>query len=198
MGSGELLVIFGPPAVGKMTVGRAVSDRSDFRLFLNHHTIEPLADVFGMGTPPFRTLTSEFRRRVVEEAAEARVSLILTLVWNLGGVEDARWVESLIAPYGSAGLPVSFVELAADLDTRLERNRGEDRLLAKPSKRDLAWSEAHLHERDAWTMNTDPEVPVPADEVLAAHRHLRIDTRHLTPRATADQVVRWHTAAGDA
>ena len=45
------MVVFGPPAVGKMTVGRAVCDRTDFRLFLNHHTIEPLSEIFGMDTP---------------------------------------------------------------------------------------------------------------------------------------------------
>ena len=193
MGSGELMVIFGPPAVGKMTVGRAVCERSDFRLFLNHHTVEPLADVFGMGAPAFRTLTSEFRRRVIEEAAAAEVPLILTLVWNLGGVEDAQWVASLVAPYESAGLPISFVELAADLDTRLARNRGEDRLLAKPSKRDLAWSDAHLREREGWMMNTDAQVSLPSDAVLASHSYLRIDTRHLTPGATADQILQWRS-----
>jgi hypothetical protein len=188
------MVIFGPPAVGKMTVGRAVCDRSDFRLFLNHHTIEPLADVFGMGTPPFRALTGEFRRRVIEEAAVAEVSLILTLVWNLGGVEDAHWVEGLVAPYASAGLPISFVELAADLDTRMERNRGEDRLLAKPSKRDVAWSDAHLLERETWTMNTGTDVSVPADGVLAAHQHLRLDTRDLSPEVAASRILDWQSA----
>lgn len=192
------MVMFGPPAVGKMTVGRAVCERSNFRLFLNHHTIEPLADVFGMGTAPFRTLTGEFRRRVVEEAAGADVALILTMVWNLGGVEDARWVGELVAPYADAGLPISFVELAADLETRLERNRGEDRLLAKPSKRNLAWSEAHLHERESWVMNTDPTVPLAADRVLAAHRHLRLDNRQPDPQASAERIVAWHAANGSA
>lgn len=187
------MVIFGPPAVGKMTVGRAVCDLSDFRLFLNHHTIEPLADVFGMGTAPFRTLTGEFRRRVVEEAAAADVALVLTMVWNLGGIDDARWVGELVAPYASAGLPISFVELAADLETRLARNRGEDRLLAKPSKRDLVWAEAHLREREAWAMNTDPTVPLPADVLLAAHSHLRLDNRDLSADAAAEQILAWHT-----
>lgn len=188
------MVIFGPPAVGTMTVGCAVCDRSDFRLFLNHHTIEPLADIFGMGTAPFRALTGEFRRRVIEEAAAADVALILTMVWNLGGVEDARWVGELVAPYADARLPISFVELAADLDTRLERNRGADRLLAKPSKRDLTWSDAHLHEREKWTMNTDQAVPVPADGVLAAHRHLKLDNRHPDPQTSAERIVAWHAA----
>lgn len=188
------MVIFGPPAVGKMTVGRAVCERSNFKLFLNHHTIEPLADVFGMGTAPFRALTGEFRRRVIEEAAAAEVALILTMVWNLGGIEDARWVSELVAPYADAGLPISFVELAADLETRLGRNRGEDRLLAKPSKRNLAWSDAHLHERENWAMNTDPTVPLAADGVLAAHRHLRLDNCQPDPQASAERIVAWHAA----
>nr|WP_227467963.1 hypothetical protein [Nocardioides lijunqiniae] len=175
-----------------MTVGRAVCERSDFRLFLNHHTIEPLADIFGMDTRPFRALTGEFRRRVVEEAAAANVSLILTLVWNLGGVDDARWVGDLVAPYVAAELPILFVELAADLETRLERNRGEDRLLAKPSKRDLTWSDAHLRERESWIMNTDQAVALPADDVLAAYRHLRLDTHQLAPEAAAKRIVAWH------
>jgi hypothetical protein len=189
---GELMVIFGPPAVGKMTVGRAVCERTGFRLFLNHHTIEPLAELFGMGTPPFRTLTSEFRRRVVEEGAAAEVRLALTLVWNLDGVEDARWVSALVAPYADRGRRVSFVELVADLPTRLERNRGEDRLLAKPSKRDLAWSEEHLRERESgWVMNTDPTEPVAAAAVLDAHRHLRVDNHHPEPQPAADRIVAW-------
>ena len=46
----KLLLIIGPPAVGKMTVGREIAARSGFRLFHNHHTIEPLVEVFGYGT----------------------------------------------------------------------------------------------------------------------------------------------------
>ena len=192
MHRGELMVVFGPPAVGKMTVGRAVCDRTDFRLFLNHHTIEPLSEIFGMDTPPFRALTSEIRRRVVEVAAASGVRLVITQVWNLAGVEDARWVTGLVAPYADAGLPVHFVELAADLETRLARNRDEDRLRAKPSKRDLVWSEAHLREREErLVMNTDPAVPMPGDAVLAAHRHRRLDNSSLAPGAAADRIVEW-------
>jgi hypothetical protein len=191
VGDGELLVIFGPPAVGKMTVGRAVCDRTDFRLFLNHDTIEPLIRIFGFGTPAFKTLNSEFRRRVVEEAAASGTRLIFTLMWDLQEPDSADWVRGLIAPYAAAGLPVSFVELVADLDTRMVRNRGEDRLLAKPTKRDLAWSEAHLHECEVNVMNTDPTVSTPADELLQRHPHLRVDNHGSDPGAVAEQIVAW-------
>lgn len=57
-----------------MTVGRVVCERSNFRLLRNNHTIEPLADIFGKDTAPFRSLTGEFRHRVVEEAAAADIA----------------------------------------------------------------------------------------------------------------------------
>lgn len=190
MRRGELVVLFGPPAVGKMTVGRAVCDRSDFRLFHNHHTIEPLHEVFGQQSPAFRILNGEFRRRVVEEAAAHDVRLVLTTVWNLAGEGDADWFRSLVSPYVDRGLPVRFVELYADLDTRLARNDGPDRLAAKPSKRDLERSAAHIEEREAaFTMNTSPGVSLPGDRVLADFPHLRLDTTALAPAEAAARIL---------
>jgi len=85
----RLLVIFGPPAVGKMTVGREIARRSDFRLFHNHTLIEPLLEVFEYGTPPFNRLLSEWRVRVVEEAAMSGIDLLFTFVWGLELQDDA-------------------------------------------------------------------------------------------------------------
>jgi hypothetical protein len=189
---GELLVIFGPPAVGKMTVGRAVCERTDFRLFLNHDTIEPLLRIFGFDSPVFRPLSAEFRRRIVEEAAASNIRLVFTLMWDLQKPESADYVSDLVAPYAEAGMPVSFVELVADLDTRLVRNRGADRLDAKPSKRDLAWSEEHVRKMEAENvMQTDPSVPLPADAVLAAHRHLVLDNHGDDPQLAAEKILAW-------
>ncbi|MDR7252644.1 hypothetical protein J2X46_001620 [Nocardioides sp. BE266] len=190
MASGELIVLFGPPAVGKMTVGRAVCEASDFRMFHNHHTIEPLHEVFGQQSPAFRTLNGEFRRRVIEEAAANDVRLVFTTVWNLAGERDADYFRELVAPYTDRGLPVRFVELYADLGTRLARNDGADRLAAKPSKRDLAASEAHVREQEvAFTMNTSPDISLPADRVLADFPHLRLDTTHLAPAEAAARIL---------
>ena len=194
----ELAVLFGPPAVGKTTVGRAVCARSDFRLFHNHHTIEPLLEIFGFGTPPFVVLNGEFRRRVIEEAAASGTRLIFTLVWNVEEQEDADEVRRLVSPYIDVGLRVSFVELYADLATRLERNRGEERISDKRSKRDLAWSEAHVRELDAaYVMNTRPGHPTPADVLLAGFAHLRLDNTHLSPEAAAAEIVAWLDARGN-
>lgn len=189
MSRGELIVLFGPPAVGKMTVGRAVCAGSDFRLFHNHHTIEPLHQIFGQQSPAFAILNAEFRRRVIEEAAAHDVRLVFTTVWNLAGERDATYIRGLVAPYVERDLPVRFVELHADLETRLDRNAGADRLAAKPSKRDLDHSVAHILEREAaFTMNTSPDAVLPGQRVLDDFSHLLLSTTDLRPSQAAARI----------
>lgn len=188
---GELLVVFGPPAVGKMTVGRAIAAASDFRLFHNHHTIEPLAEVFGFEHPSFERLKEAWRREVLEEAAASGMRLVFTFAWPVDDAEDVEIVRRCIAPYVDGGLRTSFVELRADLGTRLVRNVQADRIAAKPSKSDLEWSGRHVREMDERRMNTDPERPGAADALLAEHRHLRIDNTDLSPEEVAAQVLAW-------
>jgi hypothetical protein len=189
----RLLLIIGPPAVGKMTVGREIAAQSDFRLFHNHHTIEPLVEVFGYGTAPFNVLNIEFRRRVIEEAVRNNLDLIFTFVWDLRDPADTAYVEQLVAPVEEAGGEISVLELTADLETRLLRNQGETRLAAKPSKRNLEWSDANVRSLEAHQLNTDPtnSTPTPADEFLTRHRHLRLDTRNLPAAEVALIALVW-------
>jgi hypothetical protein len=184
-----LLFVFGPPAVGKMTVGRAIADASDFRLFHNHHVIEPLLDVFDFDTPQFQTLMGEFRQRVLEEAAASDIDLVFTLVWALDLQQDADGVRRHLAPFVDAGRRVAVVELSADLETRLARNRTPYRLSEKKSKRDLTWSEDNVRGLERIQMNTG--IPSPADEVIAGFPHLRIDNTERTPEDVAAEVLAW-------
>lgn len=191
----RLLVIFGPPAVGKMTVGREVAHRSTFRLFHNHALIEPLLEVFEYGTPPFNRLLGQWRARVVEEAAESGTDLLLTYVWGLELQSDADELARSIRPYVENGAAVAFVELSADLDTRLERNGTELRLAEKRSKRDLEWSDANVREMERFVMNTSPRPGVdpalPGTLLLARHRHLRLDNADLAPDHAAARILAW-------
>jgi hypothetical protein len=188
-----LLVVFGPPAVGKMTVGRAIADASDFRLFHNHHTIEPLLDVFDYGTPPFNKLLGLFRQAVLDEAAAHDTNLVFTLVLDLDDAQDLQGVRTHLAPFVDAGRRIAFVELTSGLDVRLDRNRTEYRLAEKKSKRDLEWSDANVRDMERYVMNTDWVTgrPTAADAMLSEHPHLRIDNTDLTPEQVAAQVLGW-------
>jgi hypothetical protein len=184
-----LLVVFGPPAVGKMTVGRAIAAAGGYRLFHNHHTIEPLLEVFDFGTPPFNRLLGEFRQRVLEEAAAADTDLVFTIVWALDLPQDTEAMRRHLSPFVDAGRRIALVELAADLETRLARNRTPYRLAEKPSKRDVAWSDGNVRDLDRYQFKTG--VPAPADALIAEHPHLRIDNTDRSPEDVAAAVLAW-------
>ena len=184
-----LLLILGPPAVGKMTVGRAVADRSSYRLFHNHHSIEMLLDVFDYGTPPFRTLNTEIRGRVIEEAADTGTDLVFTFVMGMDEESEADYLARLVAPYGD---DVAVVELVADLDTRLVRNRTEHRLAEKKSKRDVEWSDDNVRQLEAdYRMTSEPGRDAPGERLLARWPHLVLDNSELSPDETAERIVAW-------
>ena len=188
----RLLVVFGPPSVGKMTVGRAVTARSSFRLFHNHAAIEPLLEVFHWGTESFHRLVGQWRRQVIEEAAASGTDLLVTFVWALQLEDDAREVAGYIAPYVDRGADVAFVELYADLPTRLERNRTEHRLLEKRSKRDVDWSDSNVREQEErHTMSTRPDGTTPGEWMLAGFRHLRLDNTYLSADQAAERILTW-------
>lgn len=190
----RLLVIFGPPAVGKMTVGRAVTARSGFRLFHNHAVLEPLLEVFDYGTPPFMRLLRHWRREVIEEAAAADIDLVLTFVWGLELEEDVRELADYIRPYVEQGAAVSFVELFAELETRMRRNRTEHRLAEKRSKRDVTWSDDNVRDMERHVMNTGrapADVPTPGEGLLALHPHLMLDNTLLSPDEAAQRILAW-------
>ena len=179
-----LVVIFGPPAVGKMTVGQALTRRTGLPLFHNHMTIDAVLPFFPFGSPQFSRLVSEFRRRIFEEVAASDLpGLIFTYVWALDQPSDRAFIDSLSAIFRVRGDEPYFVELTASLDERLRRNETELRLLHKPPKRDVARSRELLLEHDEqYRLNSNGDFFYP-------DRHVKIDNTHLAPDDVARKIV---------
>jgi hypothetical protein len=186
----HFVLVFGPPAVGKMTVAHELAKLTGYKLFHNHMTVEPVLDIFPFGSAPFGRLVNEFRRRIIEEAVQAELpGLVFTLVWGLELPDDAEVVSSYAGIVESAGGRVSFVELYADLDERLHRNRTEFRLSEKRSKRDLEFSHGNVLELEQnYVMNTGAD-PTLADTVLEGREYLRVDNTQLSATDVATLVA---------
>lgn len=180
----HLVVLFGPPAVGKMTVGLELADRTGLLLFHNHMSIEPALKLFPFGSPPFNRLVSSFRDQVFDEVVRGDgPGLIFTYVWALDEPGDRRFVDGLVARFEAKKARVHFVELFASLEERLRRNRTELRLAEKPSKRDVEASERRILENEQrYRLNTDGDFVYP-------ERHLRIDSTHREASDVADEIV---------
>lgn len=180
-----LLFIIGPPAVGKMTVGNAIAERTGLKVFHNHLTIEPVLRFFDFGTPPFHRLVESFRTGVLEVVAASDLpGLVFTYVWAFDHAADARAVTTYAEPFVRRGGRVLFLELEATQQARLERNTGADRLAEKASKRDLESSRRLLLETDtSYKLNSTTEFEGRDD-------HLRVDNTLVSPDEVADLAIR--------
>ena len=118
----KLVFLYGPPAVGKLTVARELAKRTGFKLFDNHVSINAVLPYFDFGTPPFGRIVGSLRKMVIEEAAKTGLDLVFTVVYAHPG--DTLEVAELIALVELNGGEVCFVRLHCD-ETEL-KNRVED------------------------------------------------------------------------
>ncbi|MFT7138516.1 MAG: hypothetical protein ACJAYE_002700 [Candidatus Azotimanducaceae bacterium] len=180
----HFIIIFGPPAVGKMAVGNEINKLARIPVFHNHLSIEPILRFFPFGSPSFVRLVDAFRQNLVQEVANSDLpGLIFTFVWGLDEEADTKFVADICKPFEDQNAVVTIVELKADLDQRLIRNKTQERLEEKPSKRNLDWSEENLLASEAqYRMNSDGSIPSP-------HHHLIIDNTNRSAEDVAKEIV---------
>lgn len=179
----NLIVICGPQAVGKMTVAESLRDKIKYNLMINHDSIEISDKIFGFGTPAQKAFNAVFREKAFEVAVKHNVDLLFTYVCAFEMPEEKEYLTQLADLFESAGGTFYFVELSADMETRLSRNVTPHRMERKVSKRDIAWSEANLL-ADARNHRLNSN----RDEIWFIN-HIKIDNTDLEPDAVADMIV---------
>lgn len=102
----KLIIIYGAPAAGKLTIANALGELTGFKVFHNHLSIDCVKPVFDFGTPPFLRLIETIRFATIAEAAREGVNLIHTFVYALGEDDEhfAKLIESAEANGGEAHL----------------------------------------------------------------------------------------------
>ena len=181
----NFVVIFGPPAVGRMTVGYELAKLTGMKVFHNHMTIDLILEFFPYGHEKFSTLVSEFRQRIFEEVATSNLpGMIFTYVWALDQPDDKQQVDFYCDIFRRNGANIYFVELEADLDVRLERNKSEFRISKKSSKRNIPRSETNLLKTESqYRMNTN-------NDFFYRENYVKINNTNLSPAETAKQIVK--------
>ena len=148
----NFVLITGAGAVGKMTVGKRLSERTGYGFMHNHIAIEPVLQVAGSFD---NWAVSDIRRILIRSYLANNLEsegFISTLMVGYDRGFDftyidstIKYIEELISP---REVNFYYVELIASLDVRVERNKSEFRLEQKPSKRDIEQSEYLLLEKE--------------------------------------------------
>lgn len=180
----NLVVVCGPHAVGKMTVAESLRDKLRYNMMMNHDSIELSDRIFGFATPAQRELNEAIREKAFALSVKHNVDLVFTYVCAFDEPEEKAYLMQLKDLYEQNGGHFYFVELFADMETRLARNETPHRMERKPSKRDVAWSRANLLDGAAkYRLNSN-------EGEVWFENHLKIDNTNLEPDEVADRVIR--------
>lgn len=179
----RLITIIGPQAVGKMTVGQELEKITGLKLFHNHMTIELVSKFFDYSSVQGKKLVHSFRMQIFEEVAKSDLEgLIFTYVWAFDSKEDKEYYNKIKNIFEKQGGEIYLVELEADLEERVRRNRTENRLKNKPTKRNVEWSEKNLlRDAEKYRLNSLP------GEVKEKN-YLRIDNTNLSAEEVAKMI----------
>ena len=179
----KLVIIFGPQAVGKMTVGHELEKITGLKLFHNHMTIDLVSPFFSYGTPEGKRLVKLFREEIFKAVSASDMEgMIFTFLWAFDDDRDRAYLQHVSSLFTEKGGEVCYVELEADTEERLVRNKTEHRLAHKPSKRDTNWSENEL--KNSMLKHRFNSTP----GEVGQENYLRIENTHLEPSVAAAQI----------
>jgi hypothetical protein len=170
-----LVVLCGPPAVGKLTVGRELARLTGFRLFHNHLTVDLVGSVFESGTEPNVRLREEIWLTLFDYACRYGVpGLVFTLAvanWS-PTAEFLSNVERVVDGRGA----VHYVELTCEREELLTR-------VVQPSR--AAYDKVNDTDTlEGWL--DDGKIKLPQIERPGV---LRIDNTALAPHEVARRIV---------
>ncbi len=182
----KVIILFGPQAVGKMSIGEKLSEKLDFPLMHNHVTLDVIWPFIGWNDTTF-DLSSQLRLGIFEYMSEHdnKKGLIFTCVWAFDEEEDWNFINQVKDTFTKNKHELYWVELEADLEERLRRNKSENRLLKKPSKRDIEYSDYELlTAANKNRLNSNPGE-------INEKNYMRLDITNMSIDESSQEILNW-------
>jgi shikimate kinase len=122
----KLVIIYGPEASGKLTIARALAQKTGFRLFHNHVSVDVAKVLFDFGEEAFSQLIWDVRLLVFEHAARAKVpGLIFT--WAYSHPDFLPYLERIRTVMANYQAEICYVFLSCSIEELKRRVLQPDR-----------------------------------------------------------------------
>lgn len=169
----KFVILYGPPAVGKLTTAQELAKITGYKLFHNHLSVDIVKSLYEFGEPKFWTLVREIREILIRAAAEDNIDTLFTFVYDAG--QDDELVKKYIRIVEERGGDVLLVQLTTTpeiLKKRVvEESRKKFQKMMNPDS------------LENWLKTYSLFSSIPGRESLT------LDNSLLTPQETAQKIV---------
>ncbi len=176
----KVILLYGPPGVGKLTVAREISKKTNFKVFHNHLISDLISEFFEPGTEDFSDkfffLWTYFFKELLKSDNEG---IIITLVYGLQtleGEKDDKLFLKIKEEGEGSGAEVLFVKLECSQEEIRKR------VTSKSRKKYKKLTSVSALENIRKKYNIDGEVPFAKSIV--------INTTDLSAKETAEKVIK--------
>jgi len=169
----KLIILYGPPASGKYTIANLLAEKTGYRFFHNHLTVDLLKSVFDWGTPEFFRLSKKIRLEIFEEAAKQNIpGIVNTFVYQK--CDDDDFVKDVITSVEKHGGEVKFIQIYCAQDELLKRVTEDSRKQFKK-----------VHNPDDLLKSLNKDDLMSSIDFVD---NIRIDSTHLSAQETFEKI----------
>ncbi len=177
----KLVFLYGPPAVGKLTIARKLSEITNFKLFHNHLAVDIVTSIFDFGSDEYYRLAAKVRMTIFEEAAQSNLEgMIFTYVY--AKPRNDLFISQIVRVVEQGGGEVCFVQLQcdrSDLERRvLSESRKEYGKITSVEKLNELLNRLDLFSQVSYprnlAINTSAISPLDSVERIILHFHIPV------------------------
>lgn len=173
----KLVFIYGPPGVGKFTVGKQLAKITGYKLFPNYLTSNLVEPIFGQRTKKSHRLIYKYRRELIEAAAKWGIrNLISTHVYKKP--KDNNHIRKIIRIIKQYRGRIYFVRLYCDLQELFRR-------IKHPSRRKFPFKIKTIKDLKEY-MRHNVFCSIPHVKSLV------IDNTKLSPKKVAEEIKNYY------
>ncbi len=119
----KLVVIYGPPAVGKLTVAKALAEATGLKLLHNHLVSDLVLAVFDRNTPTAINLNATIKNLIFETAAKRKhPGIVTTFLYDRNKKSQIeKWYKDCLKILRRYKVDIFLVRLSCNIETLKQR-----------------------------------------------------------------------------